>query len=373
MTSPVTPASKKVVQILYSGLGGHGSVAFSLARAKGAEQWLNVFGFVGVEPLLPAYRDFCTRNGFDFASFSAPPGRPWRQWGAIFRWLRKIRPDAIILHSPPSLPPILGFTLVSGIRPVVVEHQPNALKKRSDWIFGAIAMLAARNIVLLTPVYRAEMRAKFRAIFRSNKVELIPNGIDICKFRPMPVRRGEESKVRLGMAARFTRAKRQDTLIDMMSTLMQRRPDIDWCLELPGDGETHEEIAKRVKAFGLESRVVLPGNLDELELASWYKTLDIYLHASDGETLSTSMLQAMATGLPIVGSNVEGIRGLLTGSEVCGILARNGDPCDFAHAVIDLVSDTERSKLLGRKGRKLCENEFSTNKMRTSYELLLRK
>ncbi len=361
----------KVAQILYSGLGGHGSVAFSIVAADTAHEWRHVLGFVGIEPLVPAYREACVARRIDYATFHAQPGRPWREWARIYRWLRKSRPDAVILHSPPSLLPALLYTLATGARPIVVEHQPNALKRRSDWLFGAAAMVCAKFVVTLTPAYRSELRRGLGRWFREAKTVTIPNGIDTSKFRPRDRTGIAGREVRLGMAARFTPAKRQGVLIEALVELRRVRPDIEWRLGLAGDGETWRDIAARISAEGLEAHVMLPGNLDEDALADWLRSLDIYLHASDGETLSTSMLQAMACQLPIVGSDAPGVCELVVGQPPCGTLAKNEDPGSFARAVVALVDDPSKAFAFASAGRQRCVADFSNDRMYASYRKLV--
>jgi len=91
-----------------------------------------------------------------------------------------------------------------------------------------------------------------------------------------------------------------------------------------------------VRVAGLEDCVDLTGYLTPDRLAVGVRSLDIYLHASAGETLSISILQAMATGLPIVGSDVPGISGLLKGEHNCGVLMSNSTPEGFCAAVLAL-------------------------------------
>jgi glycosyltransferase involved in cell wall biosynthesis len=361
----------KVAQILYSGLGGHGSVAFSLLDADVYGEWQNVLGFVGVEPLLSAYRDQCLRRGINFAYFGAPPSRPWRTWGSLYRWLRNARPDAVILHSPPSLLPALAYALVSGVGPVVVEHQPNALKRPSDWVFGAAAMVLAKRVVVLSPGYRRELRGALSWCFKDAKVVTIPNGIDTRKFRPTEQAPRARLEIRLGMAARFTHAKRQDVLLDVLQELLQLRPDLEWHLDLAGDGETWSNVAAKARAKNLDGRVTLLGILDEDGLAVWLRSLDIYLHATAGETLSTSILQAMACQLPIVSSDVAGVRELIGNDPACGLLVAHQDPRGFARAVLELIDDRAAAKALARAAREYSISVYANELMFSRYRGLL--
>jgi glycosyltransferase involved in cell wall biosynthesis len=364
----------KMAQIIYSGLGGHGSVAFSLIHADKKREWQPLMGFFGVEPLSPAYADTCQMRNIPFKYFFAISGKSWRAWPRIFRWLADCSPEAIVLHSVTALLPCLIYAHWRGAPVVVVEHQSNALKKRIEWVFGTAAMLLADKVVVLTPGYDLELKARLGVFYRASKVRIIPNGVDVERFAPhaRPVNQG--GSVLLGMAARFTRTKRQDVLIDALAELRRCEPDIDWRLSLAGDGEAWEDINRTVRAKGLDAYVSLPGLLTEAQLIDWYHSIDIYLHASEGETLSTSLLQAMASALPIVASDVPGISNLLCGGEtVCGVLVEGQSPAGFAEAVIELVREPKNAANLASSGRRLVVQNYSHDLMFSRYTDLLRK
>src|SRR6185369_3377712 len=227
----------RVAQILYAGLGGHGSVAFPLLDADKEGQWQPLLGFLGIEPLSVAYSENCKERGIPFSYFAAMPGKPWKTWPRIAQWLKASRPDAIVLHSGTALVPCLWHARRQGIPLVVVEHQANALKKRSDWIFSHLAMTLADGVVVLTPDYQQELKFRLGMFYRSGRVHVIPNGINTNRFISIcsPVKRART--VRLGMASRFTKTKRHDVLMKMMVKLHRREPEIDWHLSLAGDGE----------------------------------------------------------------------------------------------------------------------------------------
>ena len=94
--------------------------------------------------------------------------------------------------------------------------------------------------------------------------------------------------------------------------------------------------------------------------------LDIYVHASDGETLSTALLQAMATACPIVASDVTGIRNLLNGAAPLGELAAN-DANVFAEKVADLWFDADRRRTLGARARAASVTSYSNDTMLACY------
>jgi glycosyltransferase involved in cell wall biosynthesis len=362
----------KVAQIIYSGMGGHGSVAFSLVHADLTRKWQAVVGFFGVEPLLPAYAQTCEAQGIPFQYFPACSGKSWRAWPSIFLWLRYCGPQAIILHSVTALLPCVIYARWRRVPLVLVEHQPNALKTHIEWVFSYLSMLLASWIVVLTPAYDMELRERLGLFYRRAKVRVIANGIDTARFAPScrPVK--QQRVARLGMAARFTSSKRQDVLVEMMAVLRRREPGLGWRLSLAGDGDGREGIKRKVLASDLGACVSLLGPLNEDELIDWYKTLDVYLHASDGETLSTAMLQAMASGLPIVASDVPGIRSLVAGKSTCGSLVADQSPEGFADAVLRLVKEPEIARNFREESRRIAVNSYDHARMFMEYSRLVR-
>jgi len=155
--------------------------------------------------------------------------------------------------------------------------------------------------------------------------------------------------------------------------LHRKLPDIDWHLSLAGNGETWDRIHTMVVERGLQDCISLPGHLGEDELIAWFQSLDIYLHASSGETLSTSLLQAMAMGLPIVASDVPGIENLLSGELVCGVLVKNTIPESFAKAVVTIMNDEGFTKRLTEAARQRVVEAYSQEAMFDSYHKLITK
>ena len=337
-----------VLQILYSGLGGHGSVAFALAAAASAagdRGWRTGMVFLGIEPLLPEYEALCAQRTIPRHYIRATAGKPWRSWTGLFAALKAAAPDAIVLHSVKAILPCWLYARGRGLPVVAVE----------------------------TPDYRDALKRGLGPFWREDKVALIPNGIDIEAFAPGARRPLDGRPCVVGMAARFSAGKRQDRLVEAAARLRDADGADHWRLTLAGDGETRPELAARAAAAGLDGIVDFPGYLGDAPLKAWFETLDIYVHASDGETLSTSLLQAMAKGLPIVGSDVAGISDLLARAGGCGLLAADQSPEAFAAALRTLRQDPDLAQRLAAAGRRLAEDEFSQGAMFAAYRKVLER
>lgn len=362
----------RVVQILYSGLGGHGSVAFSLAGAAQGH-WQSQMIFLGVEPLLADYAAQCDAAAIPRQSIFARGGRPWASWGPLYRALRHARPDAIVLHSVKTILPCWLYARRHRVPLVAVEHQTNGLKTRAEWAVSRLLMQLADRVVVLTPEYRTALQAGLGRAFRPDRLRVIPNGIDTRAFAPRSDSCPHPGLPRrIGMAARFSAIKRHDLLIGALALLKAQDGPDAWRLSLAGTGETLAAVQAQARAAGVADMVEFPGFLGGDDLRDWFAGLDLYTHASAGETLSTSMLQAMATGLPILGSDVAGITGLLAEGGGIGRVAAQ-TPDAFAEGLRALADPAGDGATLARRARALAESRYSQDAMFAAYRECLHK
>jgi glycosyltransferase involved in cell wall biosynthesis len=351
----------KIAQITYPGFGGLGSVVFSLIDAPGERPVDWEAGFIGDLPLDPALAARCEALNIPNACFRTSPGKPYAAWRKLSQWLTARRPDAVICHSINAILACKWYGLRYRVPVIAVEHTPNQVKTRSERAASLVSMLVADKVVVLTEDYRRELRSQHGRFFRPRKVVTIPNGIDLSVFHP-PSPRPERKRLRLGMAARFSFSKRQDLLIDTMKRLAELRPDLDVTLSLAGNGDRLEAVRDAAAGVG---NIHFDGLLDEPGIATWMQDLDIYVHATAGETLSTSLLQAMASGLPILASDIPGVSNLLQD----GVYGRciDNEATAFATAILALADDPQSAAAMGARARVHCETHYSMTAMRRAY------
>ncbi len=361
----------KIVQITYSGFGGLGSVVFSLIGADRAREHQWSVAFIGDQPLDESYSNRCRDQDVAFAAFLSTPGRPYRAWWRLASWLDQVRPDAIICHSINSILACRWHAWERQIPLIAVEHTPNQVKTRSERAASRVAMMVADRVVLLTEQYRQELLSAHGWMFRPAKVSVIPNGIDSSEFFPAtkrPLRRG--GPIRLGMAARFSLSKRQDLLVQTFVRLKEMYPELDIELVLAGDGSEIERVRQLAAGSPVGHRVHFCGLLSEQAVAHWLRDLDIYIHPTEGETLSTSLLQAMASGLPIVSSDVPGIANLLGLQGEFGVCVPNTVEA-FVDVVAELIDASSRRMESGGRARARARDMYSNTVMLRSYLALM--
>ena len=106
--------------------------------------------------------------------------------------------------------------------------------------------------------------------------------------------KNSKNKFIIGMAARMTIDKRQDLIIEMVNSYREYFLKKNIFFSLIGIGDCFKKYRKTISKYNLNKIITMPGYLDEKNIIKWFKNLDIYIHISEDETTSTSILQAMS-------------------------------------------------------------------------------
>jgi glycosyltransferase involved in cell wall biosynthesis len=131
----------------------------------------------------------------------------------------------------------------------------------------------------------------------------------------------------------------------------------DWQLLVVGEGPARAEVAEALAPLGRE-RVVLAGGRPWHALPELYAACDLYLWPALGEAYGMALLEAQASGLPVVAGKVRGVPDVVRDG-VTGVLTPEGDGAGFAAAVRHLLDDDRLRARLGRQARAFATEERS--------------
>ena len=198
------------------------------------------------------------------------------------------------------------------------------------------------------------------------RARVIVNGIDAARVRAqLRPRAGARTSLGLdptalvlGTVARFDPVKGLETLLEAMGRLRQRRPSAV-CLVV-GDGPESGRLRARARRLGLGGTVVWAGPLPDA--ARYFAALDVYVTASLGEGLPFGVLEAMASGLPVVATRVSGHVDTVADG-VTGLLVPPHDPPALAEAADALLADGARRLRMGEAARERVVRDFSVARM----------
>jgi len=161
-------------------------------------------------------------------------------------------------------------------------------------------------------------------------IHVIPNGVDLERFRPAPPRQ-EPGPLRLLTVGRLSETKRVHLLIDTVAAL--HRQDCHVQLTVVGGGGLHESLQQQVHRLGLDQQVSFKGPCERETMPDLYRSHDLYVSATMQEGMSNAMLEAMASGLPIVTTPCEGLEELIQAN------GRVVKPTHLTEAVAALAGD----------------------------------
>lgn len=203
-----------------------------------------------------------------------------------------------------------------------------------------------------------------------DRLTVIPNGVNLEEFnRARPVSRksiGLEENDRIALfVGRLTLQKGIPQLLDAFNAVALERPD--WKLVLVGDGPDREALVRRVADDSrLAGRVVFLGRRDDVP--SLMKTADLLVLFSLWEGMPNVVMEAMAAGLPVCVTNVEGVGELV--DERTGWVADGFEPSDLKATLLEATSDESERRIRGGAGREKVARKFSHETVVSLYEQL---
>ncbi len=168
--------------------------------------------------------------------------------------------------------------------------------------------------------------------FRSGRAHLIPPGVDTELFSPDPAQAREPRVLYVGRVERSSRWKGLHVLLDAMAELRRLVPAVQ--LDVVGDGDDVADLQQRAARLGLGASITWHGRLEQTRLPALYRRAGVTVLPSltESESFGMALVEAMATGCPVVGSAVGGVPYVVRDG-VDGVLVRPGDPAALAGAL----------------------------------------
>ena len=246
---------------------------------------------------------------------------------------------------------------LSGCQQVATLHGKtfgNMKNRLYELVENTLLRLVSHITVVSEPLYEVLSKTSLK-----KKVSIIANGVDDNSFNPDVNGFGKQywgfdsSNVIFGTIARMSEEKGHRVLLEAFSKLVSR--DENARLLLVGDGPLYDELKSLTEKLSLKDKVVFAGSRTEIEQV--LNDMDCYVSPSHTEGMPMSILEAMATALPIVATDVGAVGYLLRDD-----LGRMVSPVDVDELAkqMQFVLDNRVDMInVGRKCRTRVENEYS--------------
>lgn len=228
------------------------------------------------------------------------------------------------------------------------------------WVQQQIHRFAARVVV---PSQSVANRAVERSRVPLEKIVVVPNAVDSSSFAAITKKPNEPGTFRVGFVGRLDPVKCVPDLIEAVSQLP---PTVR--LDLYGDGSMRETITEGIAKLKLGDRVTLHGAVRDPRIA--YSDMDVLVLPSKAEGFGLVLIEAMAAGIPVIGTDVDGIRDVVE-NEQTGLLVECGKPDRIASAIRRLMDEPALRQGLIARGQHEVSQRFAWPAVIDQYRQLL--
>ena len=271
---------------------------------------------------------------------------------------------AAFAHSPAAVAEIASsmidvpFSFAAHAKDLYLSNPRHLARRMERAGFVLVCSASAREALMQIA---SEQLGKDRAAPLEGRVLLQYHGVDVERFAPSEPRSEEDDPVILAVG-RLVPKKGYPFLIDALAAL--RSGGASFRCRIVGGGGMREELKALIQAAGLSEMVEMLGARTQDEVNDEYARADIFVQASvvveggDRDGVPNSVMEAMASGVPVVGTNVAGIPEVISDGET-GLVVPEGDAAALAAALGSLLIDPELRSRLGAAARMKVERELS--------------
>ncbi|AKB30462.1 glycosyl transferase [Methanosarcina siciliae C2J] len=268
----------------------------------------------------------------------------------------------------------------------MIKNKPFIITHHGDWIGGYgglkrrigvflfnnylcdFILTRTNSIIGLSESHVADSRSLQKYF---SKIEVIPNGINLDDF-DIPLSKEEcrnllnlpKDKSIILFVGSLTPRKAPDVLLKAMEKIVQESPDS--YLVLVGEGSWKNNLKEMAKTLGIDNDVLFTGFIDDDMKILHYKAADVFVLPSLSEAFPLTLMEAAASGLPLVGSGLECFKEIID-VDCNGFLTKTGDYNDLAKKIIYLLNDKELRLKMGANSLNKVK-EFSWEKVAQDTE-----
>ena len=361
----------RIVHVLYSlGLGGLEGVVAGLVRGMDTEIFSHSICIL--ENDLASLEKF-NLSGVDVhivkRHFRHDPTVVLR----LVRVFGKLKPDIVATYNWAGMEGIVAARLC-GIKNIV--HSEHGLgteealkKKRGRLLERRILLKCCVKVIAVSRAIQAWLIDKVKA--DGGKVICIPNGCDTSEFHPgkdleLRKRLGiNDSDAVMGTVGSLIELKGHKELLEAFSRIARSRSGVR--LMFVGDGPLRKDLEELSGKLGIKEKVIFAGRV--MDVSPFYRAMDSYALSSFSEALPMALLEAMATALPIIATDVGDVKYMLGGGKG-GIIVKPKDVDALESGMRYFLDHPDAARENGNFARKRAEVSFNIVKTKDAYEKL---
>lgn len=322
------------------------------------------------------FRHRIQRDDVEFIALGKPPGHAVWIYPQLYTLFRELRPAIVHSRNLAALEVVVP-AWAAGIRVRIhSEHgREGADLSDTNCKYRLIRKIYRPFVTYYLALSRdlENYLKRFIGISGDRMIQIY-NGVDAQKFAPANGRTAVSGSPFnapelwvIGTVGRFHAVKDQATLVRAFALARSSSPALgdQMRLMLIGDGPLRDEIHALVNELGVAGSTWMPGARQDIP--ALLHAMDCFVLPSISEGISNTILEAMATGLPVVATDVGG-NGELIDAGVTGKLVPTGDVEAMARSILEYAGNREQAKRAGQAGRAAVEDRFSLVAMVRQYQ-----
>ena len=325
------------------------------------------------------FRSRITTKDVEVYALHKRPGKDYRIYTALWKLFRRLKPDIVHTRNLSALEAQLPAFLAGVPCRIHGEHGRDIHDldgtSRKYQLLRRLFRLFVHQYVAVSDELLQYLHD--RTGVPGSKLNPICNGVDTTRFRPaasparerLPDKLIGSDKIIIGTVGRMETVKDQQNLAHAFIHLLKEHPEYRKHLRLAmiGDGALRNPVRSLLDEAGLSEIAWLPG--DREDVPELLRSMDIFVLPSLAEGISNTILEAMASGLPLVATDVGGNSELVVRNKT-GFLVPRSNPVALSQAIQRYIDDPDLRRLHGSRARRRCEDEFSIDTMVLRYQEL---
>jgi glycosyltransferase involved in cell wall biosynthesis len=233
-------------------------------------------------------------------------------------------------------------------------------------LYGAADRLILRKYTNVVAVSEEVRQRLLKAGVLDQKIRLIRNGIDVTSYEEatpcLPSELNSPDSLIVGLVGRLSTEKGVDLFLRAAAIVLRKFPTAKFTVV--GEGPDSASLKALIHELGIEANAFLLGRRENMP--GIYASFDLMVSASRQEGLPMAILEGMASGLPLIATSVGQVPDVVVDGQ-SGVLVPPKDIDALAAAIISLLEDPSRRRLLGVAARKRIKENFSADRMAADY------
>ncbi len=366
-----------VVHSTHSAVGGAELQALNLARSLSARGWkVRFLALAGVQSE-PHHQS----DGMEFISIAVPHVRFVAGLWLVVKFASYLirnreEYDVVHVHIVKTLAfvaAVLGGLLgkrvvlkVSGI----TELEHGLLNGQRQGAWNRLLNYGCRKADTVVAISQRIASALQQRRYPSDRIACLPNGVDTTRYRPSTEKDARRRALGINgdkLVVAVGRLSPEKGLFDLLEAWIEVQADFpDARLCIVGDGLVRKSLEVLIRVEdALRNTVLLVGSSNRVE--DYLAAAECYVSSSHCEGLSNTLLEAMAAGLPVVGTGVSGAEDIVEDGR-SGVIIPPHDPKRLANGILRILADPAAAQGMGERSRAIAVERFDVERVVDHYE-----